>query len=90
MTVNIRRGQGTQKMVAVYAESCTGCGYCQMACSFVKTKAFNPAKSLIKLHRMDGKERFSISFTDDCDGCGFCVRYCCYGVLRSFPETLIV
>lgn len=81
MISKVKRG-GRRKLIAVYSELCSGCGYCQLACSFIKTKVFNPAQSYILLHRIDGKERYSISFTDDCDGCGFCARYCFYGVLR--------
>ena len=83
MVMEATRSKATGQRPAVYSEQCSGCGYCQLACSFVKTKVFNPAASLIKLRRVDGKERYSISFSADCDGCGYCARYCFYGVLKS-------
>ena len=71
------------KLVSVYSELCSGCGYCMLACSFIKTGTFNPAESKIRLHRNDGKERYCISFDSDCDACGYCARYCFYGVLSE-------
>lgn len=45
-----------QKTFFIRAEFCTGCGLCQLACSLVKEKEANPAKSRILIKRvvMDG------------------------------------
>jgi carbon-monoxide dehydrogenase iron sulfur subunit len=45
-----------QKTFFVRAESCTGCGICQLACSLVKEKEANPSRSRIFIKRvvMDG------------------------------------
>ena len=45
-----------QKTFFVRTEFCTGCGLCQLACSMVKEKEANPAKSRISINRvvMDG------------------------------------
>ena len=45
-----------QKTFFIRAEFCTGCGLCQMACSLVKEREANPAKSRISVRRlvMDG------------------------------------
>ena len=45
-----------QKTFFIRAEFCTGCGICQLACSLVKEKEVNPAKSRIFIQRivMDG------------------------------------
>ncbi len=45
-----------QKTFFIRAEFCTGCGLCQLACSMVKEKQPNPAKSRISIERlvMDG------------------------------------
>ena len=45
-----------QKTFFVRAELCTGCGICQLACSLVKEREANPAKSRIYIKRivMDG------------------------------------
>lgn len=33
----------------MYAEKCTGCGQCVMACSFVKTQRYSPKDALLQL-----------------------------------------
>jgi carbon-monoxide dehydrogenase iron sulfur subunit len=45
-----------QKTFFIRAEVCTGCGLCQLACSLVKAKEANPARSRIFIERlvMDG------------------------------------
>ena len=45
-----------QKTFFIRAEFCTGCGLCQLACSLVKEKEANPARSRISIDRvvMDG------------------------------------
>ena len=45
-----------QKTFFIRAESCTGCGICQLACSLIKEKEANPARSRIYIRRivMDG------------------------------------
>ena len=41
-----------QKTFFIRAEFCTGCGMCQLACSLVKEKEINPARSRIYIQRM--------------------------------------
>ena len=45
-----------QKTFFIRADSCTGCGLCQIVCSMVKEKAPNPARARISIKRlvMDG------------------------------------
>lgn len=83
MVMNEKTKTKQENLVTVYSELCSGCGYCQLACSLVKTGVFNPAASRIKLNRVDGIERYAISFSEDCDHCGYCAKYCFYGVLRG-------
>ena len=73
----------TKKTVSVSSDLCSGCGYCLLACSLIKTGAFNPSESNIAVHKLDGTGYHSLSFSADCDGCGYCARYCFYGVLRA-------
>ncbi len=74
------------KQVYVRSESCSGCSYCQLACSFVKTGAFSLGDSHIGIRRIDGKERFQVGFLAGCDHCGFCAKYCFFGVLSEVTE----
>ncbi len=62
-------------------ERCNGCQICQLICSFVHEKVFNPTKAAIRIERLGGKTEFGISFTPECDHCGICADYCLYGAL---------
>ncbi|MCW8953104.1 MAG: 4Fe-4S dicluster domain-containing protein [Rhodospirillales bacterium] len=63
------------KSLVINAADCTGCQQCEMACSYVKTGAFNPSKSRIKVFKFDGGAR-SVPFT--CTQCAeaWCMRAC--------------
>jgi len=52
---------------------------CQLCCSLVHYKTFNPSTARI-LVRLAGEPE--IGFTDDCDECGTCARFCVYGALE--------
>ncbi|MEE8392747.1 MAG: 4Fe-4S binding protein, partial [Rhodospirillales bacterium] len=45
------------KSLHIDPQTCTGCHQCEMACSYVKEGAFNPAKSRIKVFKFDGGAR---------------------------------
>jgi carbon-monoxide dehydrogenase iron sulfur subunit len=64
-----------QKTFFIRAESCTGCRLCQLACSLVKEKMANPARSRIFIKRvvMDG-----LMFPHICVNCKQppCVKAC--------------
>jgi len=72
-----------EKTIYVHSELCSGCGYCQLACSFVKTGAFSFADARISIRRANEEERYQVAFNEDCDRCGFCPRYCYFGVLEE-------
>jgi len=62
-------------------EKCTGCMRCQLACSELYTKSFNPTAARIQVV-MSGVD-CSISFADDCKECGVCADNCFYGALQK-------
>jgi len=70
-------------MIYVYSDLCSGCGYCQLACSFAKTGTFGSGNSRISIRRAEGKELYRVGFLEDCDHCGFCAKYCFFGVLSD-------
>ena len=73
------------RVVAIW-EKCRGCQICQLICSFVHEKVFNPTKAAIRIERLARETEFGVTFTPLCDRCGVCVRYCLYGALSK--ETL--
>ena len=66
-------------IIEAITEKCTGCLRCQLACSELHTKVFNPLAARIKVI-MRGAE-CDISFTADCKRCGICMDNCYYGAL---------
>lgn len=67
--------------MAAVTENCTGCLRCQLACSDVFTKRFNPSAAFLRVE-LRGPD-CSIIFTDDCTECGVCADHCFYGALQK-------
>ena len=65
-------------------ENCTGCLRCQLSCSDLYTKAFNPAIANLQVAVSDAD--CAITFTEDCTKCGVCVDNCFYGALQKSPK----
>ena len=60
---------------------CTGCRSCELACSFHKSKSFNPAQSSIKVLRDKVSGLTSVVLDDQCDLCAdedkpLCIYFC--------------
>lgn len=67
--------------IQIVPENCTGCLRCQLACSDLYTKTFNPAQARVRVEP-SGVD-FSISFTEECNDCGVCAEECFYGALQK-------
>lgn len=67
--------------IDVAAERCTGCLRCQLACSDLYTKAFNPSSARIRVDLLG--VNCSIGFTEECNECGVCVDHCFYDALQK-------
>ncbi|MHA1299895.1 MAG: hypothetical protein ACTSO9_10705 [Candidatus Helarchaeota archaeon] len=72
------------KNIEVHEENCTGCLICQLICSFIHKKIFNPSESCILIQKTE--EGNKISFTSDCNNCGVCVNHCLYKALLTGDE----
>lgn len=68
--------------IQVYTEKCTGCLRCQLACSDLTSKAFNPLLSRIQVFVSNSGE-CTIHFTDECNQCGICVDHCFYDAMQK-------
>jgi carbon-monoxide dehydrogenase iron sulfur subunit len=75
-----------QKTFFIRAEFCTGCGICQLACSLVKEKEANPARSRIFIERvvMDG-----LMIPHICLNCRkpSCIEACHRGAITRDAQT---
>ena len=67
--------------IQVATENCTGCLRCQLACSELYTRDFNPHMACIQVV-LSGTECI-ITFTEKCRECGVCADTCFYDALRK-------
>ena len=68
-----------EKHIDVKMEKCTGCKLCELTCSAVKTGAFNPRQSRIKVTLVGIPEIPVPIILDTCDYCfgnPACVQFC--------------
>ena len=68
-------------VIHITTEKCTGCLRCELACSDLYMKSFNP--SLARIHVVVSGADCSIDFTDECVACGVCADHCFYGALEK-------
>lgn len=73
-------------MICVDPVKCSGCGRCEMACSFGRIKAYSRAASVIKLAR---DEHVGLDFPVTCIGCYRCVAACHNDALSITDKGLI-
>ncbi len=74
------------RALRIDAGLCTGCRQCEMACSFEKEGAFNPAKSRIKVFEFHAEGRF-VPYT--CTQCAeaWCQAACPVHAIRVNVDT---
>jgi anaerobic carbon-monoxide dehydrogenase iron sulfur subunit len=78
------------KVLIISPEKCTGCRTCEMACSFNKTKSFNPQKAAVTVFQYD---EAAISVPVMCMQCEepSCMKVCTVGAIyRDENRTVLV
>jgi Fe-S-cluster-containing dehydrogenase component len=60
---------------------CTGCSRCQLACSDLYFRSFNPSLARIRIV-MSGTD-YTVELTDECTLCGICADHCFYDALQK-------
>ena len=73
-------------MIYAHAQKCSGCGRCEMACSFGRIKAYSRSASLVKLVR---EEELGLDFPVTCVRCYRCVAACPAGALSVTDKGLV-
>ncbi|MHA1786040.1 MAG: 4Fe-4S dicluster domain-containing protein [Candidatus Helarchaeota archaeon] len=66
--------------IEVNEKLCSGCQICQLKCSYIRDKVFNPNRAFIQISVNDVIP--TIQFLDGCTQCGQCVKHCSYGALK--------
>lgn len=64
------------KSITVIPERCVGCKLCQLICSYVTFRVFNPSRSYLTIKADEKRGLFDIVFLPECTGCGACIKYC--------------
>jgi Fe-S-cluster-containing hydrogenase component 2 len=59
----------------IHPDKCTGCKQCELACSYVQLGAFQPARSVIKVHIFDEQASFAPYTCFQCDE-AWCMQSC--------------
>ena len=67
--------------IQISTERCTGCLRCELACSDLYWKSFNP--SLARIQVLISDDDYSIVLTEDCNGCGICADHCFYDAVQK-------
>ena len=63
------------KQLRIVPEKCTGCIQCELACSFVQTGQFQPARSLIRVQLFDDQASYAPYTCVQCDE-AWCLHAC--------------
>ncbi len=74
------------KHLVVDSRLCTGCGLCELICSFTKFKVFNPRKSLIRINY--SYELGFLEGTIICTQCGKCLAACPTGAIHIVNDVV--
>ena len=85
--------------MVVFAEKCTGCRACEVACSFHHQRVFSPRIASLEIHRNEKEGKMSIVLYEDlppdrrkgrfpCDLCAGetepqCTKYCTPGAIAA-------
>ena len=59
----------------IHPDKCTGCKQCELACSYVQIGAFQPSRSVIKVHIFDEQASFAPYACFQCDE-AWCMQAC--------------
>jgi anaerobic carbon-monoxide dehydrogenase iron sulfur subunit len=68
------------KVLKLTPERCTGCLRCEIACSYVQTGAYQPAKSVIRVSPFEGHTSYAPYTCTQCAE-GWCMTACPVGAI---------
>jgi len=77
------------KKISVYADKCTGCRLCELACSFKKTGEFNPTASRVRVSIFGEDAFYAPIVCTQCDR-GWCLKACPSGAISRDDGARVV
>jgi Fe-S-cluster-containing hydrogenase component 2 len=80
------------KSLKIIPDLCTGCMQCELACSWVQTGAFQPAKSLVRVNVFDEEASYAPYTCLQCDE-AWCLNACpvnAIGINETTGAKLVV
>ncbi len=73
-------------VLAIDPARCTGCKQCELACSWVQTGAFQPSRSVIRVHIFDEQASFAPYTCFQCDE-AWCMQACPVNAIDVDEQT---
>lgn len=70
----------------IHPDKCTGCKQCELACSYVQLGAFQPSRSVIKVHIFDEQASFAPYTCFQCDE-AWCMQACPVNAIDVDEQT---
>ena len=70
----------TTHVLRIHPEKCTGCLRCELACSYMQTGTFQPAKSVIRVSPFEGHTSYAPYTCTQCAE-GWCMTACPVGAI---------
>jgi len=74
------------KQLRIIPDKCTGCMQCELACSWVQTGTFRPARSLIRVHLFDDQASYAPYTCFQCDE-AWCMTACPVNAITISPAA---
>src|SRR5258705_9591998 len=76
-----RRKEEEVSVLKIYPEKCTGCLRCELACSYMQTGEYQPAKSVIRVSPFEGHTSYAPYTCPQCAE-GWCMTACPVGAIQ--------
>ncbi|OFV90754.1 MAG: hypothetical protein A3J75_05130 [Acidobacteria bacterium RBG_16_68_9] len=74
------------RQLRIIPDKCTGCIQCELACGWVQTGAFQPSRSLIRVHLFDDQASYAPYTCFQCDE-AWCMNACPVNAIAISPAA---
>lgn len=74
------------KALKIFPEKCTGCMQCELACSWIQTGEFRPARSVIRVNVFDEQASYAPYTCFQCDE-AWCMTACPVNAIAISPAA---